>query len=96
MISFPYQCGVCVCVCVCACICVCACVCICVRACVCACVFAQFSHGQSPSVTCAVHLESIGRLVCGHDDGTIVMFYPAQAATILLLSPKRMTAGEVT
>lgn len=47
-------------------------------------------------MTCAVHLESIGRLVCGHDDGTIVMFYPAQAATILLLSPRRMTAGEVT
>jgi WD40 repeat protein len=52
-----------------------------------------FPPEKKPTMTCAVHLDSIGRLVCGHDNGTIVMFYPAQVATILLLSPRRLPKG---
>ena len=53
----------------------------------------QFPSNQRPTMTCAVHLDSIGRLVCGHDNGTIVMFYPAQVATMLLLSLRRLPKG---
>lgn len=50
-------------------------------------------QANSPTLTCAVYLATFGRLVCGHDDGTIVVLSATQAATVLMLQPRKFSRG---
>ena len=45
-------------------------------------------------MTCAVYLTSFGRLVCGQSDGSIAVLSALQAATVLMLEPRRFSRGK--
>ena len=54
----------------------------------------QYSHTSSPpTITCALYLTSVGRLVCGQADGSIAVLSATQAATVLMLQPRKFSRG---
>ena len=44
-------------------------------------------------VSCAVYLPPFGRLVCGQADGSIAVLSALQAATVLMLQPRKFSRG---
>ena len=46
-----------------------------------------------PTITCALYLTSFGRLVCGQADGSIAVLSATQAATVLMLQPRKFSRG---
>ena len=62
--------------------------------CVCTCRCVQYQDESPPRVTSAVYLASFGRLVCGHSDGSIAVLSALQAATVLMLEPRRFSRGK--
>lgn len=46
-----------------------------------------------PPISCGTYLSSFGRLVCGQDDGCILVLSAIQAATVLMLQPKKFSRG---
>ena len=54
----------------------------------------QYLHTSSPpTITCALYLTSVGRLVCGQADGSIAVLSATQAATVLMLQPRKFSRG---
>ena len=54
----------------------------------------QYPHtGSPPTITCALYLTSVGRLVCGQADGSIAVLSATQAATVLMLQPRKFSRG---
>ena len=47
-----------------------------------------------PDITCGLYLPLFGRLACGRSDGTIASFSATQAATLLLLKPRKFHRGQ--
>jgi hypothetical protein len=50
-------------------------------------------YKNPPNITCAVYLAAYGRLVCGQDDGSIAVLSATQAATVLMLQPRKFSRG---
>ena len=46
-----------------------------------------------PTISCALYLASFGRLVCGQTDGCIAVLSASQAATVLMLQPRKFSQG---
>ena len=47
-----------------------------------------------PTITCALYLTSFGRLVCGQADGCVAVLSANQAATVLMLQPRKFSRGK--
>ena len=50
-------------------------------------------YTNPPTLTCAVYLAAYGRLVCGQEDGSIAVLSATQAATVLMLQPRKFCRG---
>lgn len=55
----------------------------------------QYPDSIPPAVTVAVYLPCFGRLVCGQADGSIAVLSALQAATVLMLQPRKFSRGQL-
>ena len=53
----------------------------------------QYPDSTPPAVTFALYLPSFGRLVCGQADGSIAVLSALQAASVLMLKPRKFSRG---